>query len=71
MTTKNYTRRDFIEKTSAGLAGAAAAAGMAPIIPGNETPAAKTSRQKQVFPPSSFAAEVQRLPEEKIYDYHK
>ena len=71
MSSKNYSRRDFIGKTTAGLAGAAAAAGIAPAVPGHDAPAPGSHSPGPVYPASSFAAEVQRLPEEKIYDYHK
>ena len=71
MSAKNYTRRNFIGRTTAGLAGAAAFTGMAPVIPKNESPAPGLPNEGPVYPASSFATEVQRLPEEKIYDYHK
>ncbi|NLO02859.1 MAG: twin-arginine translocation signal domain-containing protein [Bacteroidales bacterium] len=67
---KNYSRRDFIGKTSAGLAGAAAISGFAPSV-------AETGKQTVTagggfsYEGSPFAAEVERLPVEEIYDYHK
>ncbi|NLO02269.1 MAG: hypothetical protein GX126_08135 [Bacteroidales bacterium] len=69
MSTKNYSRRDFIGKTSAGLAGAATAAGMAPAFLNTESVAGNYAGFN--FPASPFAAEVEKLPVEKIYDYHK
>src|SRR5690554_6588628 len=68
---KNYSRRDFIGRTTAGLAGAAAVAGMSPVISPNVDAVPGMFNINSVTYDSPFAAEVQRLPEEKIYDYHK
>ncbi len=71
MSIKNYSRRDFIGKTSAGLAGAAATAGVAPALLNPETIQGNVEGYSFSFQASSFASEVAKLPAEKIYDYHK
>ncbi len=69
MSAKNYSRRDFIGKTTAGLAGAAAIGGITPAMAKNQADLGNSPRPG--YPGSSFATEVERLPEEEIYDYHK
>lgn len=70
MSTKKYSRRDFIGKTTVGLAGAAAAAtGITPIIAGNEIDLDASVRHR--YPSSFFTTEVEQLPEERLYDHHK
>ena len=67
---KNYSRRDFIGKTSAGLAGAAAISGFASSVdePGKLS---TTTDDRFSYEISPFVSEVERLPVEEIYDYHK
>ena len=68
MSSKNCSRRDFIRKSSAGLAGAAVA-GITPVVAVNET---KSDNSVQYhYPKSTFNTEVELLPEEKLFDYHK
>ena len=68
MSSKNYSRRDFIKKTSAGFAGAAVA-GITPAIAENE--AKLINSAQSAYTVSPFTTEVESLPEERIYDYHK
>ena len=70
MSTKKYSRRDFIGKTTVGLAGAAAAAtGITPVTAGNEIDLDTSVKHR--YPSSSFTSEVEQLPEERLYDHHK
>ncbi len=68
---KSYSRRDFIGKTSAGLAGVAAAAGISPVLPGTDENLSHYTLESEKYPGSDFISAVEKLPEEKIYDYHK
>ena len=63
MSAKNYSRRDFIGRSTAGLAGAAAASGLSPVMINSDS--------VYKYPSSPFTSEVERLPVEKSYDYHK
>ena len=70
MSSKNkFSRRDFVVKSATGFAGIAAAK----YISGSDTARAKTTAGyiPVVAQPGSFNAEVERLPEEKPYAYHK
>ncbi|MDD4107440.1 MAG: hypothetical protein PHH93_01840 [Prolixibacteraceae bacterium] len=69
MSEKNFTRRAFIEKTGAGLAGAAVISGLSSGIAGcNKKTIRDTGRKTSS---QIFAGEVEKLPVEKLYDYHK
>jgi hypothetical protein len=72
MSKKKFTRRDFIGKTTAGLAGVAVSPSVSSIggnsfeitAPGIQVPGKMTD--------GAFTREVERvLPQEKPYDYHK
>jgi len=69
MSLKNYSRRAFIEKTGAGLAGATVISGLSAGITG-------CSRQNRIgtgkrTSAQIFSEEVEKLPQEELYDYHK
>jgi hypothetical protein len=70
MAKRNFTRRDFIEKTTTGVAGAFAAKGISSLD--------ISSRRRNVYGANegkystvSFALEVEQLPAEEPYDYHR
>ncbi len=67
MSTKNYSRRDFIGKTTAGLAGAT----VLPDILSFNKERKSTDKDSWKASATSFASAVERLPVEKLYDYHK
>src|SRR5690554_5220363 len=67
MSSKNYSRRDFIGKTTAGLTGATVSPG---ILSLNKEIKSKVKDSRKA-PPTSFASAVERLPVEELYDYHK
>lgn len=69
MTQKNkYSRRDFVVKSTKGLAGIAVSA----RISGPDTAGANERRgYAAVAPPGSFNAAVENMPGEKPYAYHK
>jgi hypothetical protein len=70
MTKRNFTRRDFIEKTTTGVAGAFVATG----IPSLGISSCKRDGHviKEVkYSTGAFALEVEKLPPEEPYDYHK
>lgn len=65
---KIFSRRDFVAKSATGFAGLATSS----FITGSGTVYSVEKEQcssKQV--PGSFQAEVEKLPEEKLYAYHK
>ncbi len=67
MSSKNkFSRRDFVVKSTKGLAGIA----VSTHIPGAAAPHAKEIAG-YAAPPGSFNAAVESLPEEKPYAYHK
>src|SRR5690554_2693926 len=66
MSKKNYSRRQFIGTSTAGLAGIAA---VTPTFANASIMVDETKRNS--FSSTPFAAEVEKLPVEKIYDYHK
>jgi hypothetical protein len=67
MSSKNkFSRRDFVVKSTKGLAGIA----VSTHIPGAAAPPAKEIAG-YAAPPGSFNAAVESLPEEKPYAYHK
>lgn len=68
MTFKNFSRRDFIGKTTAGLAGATVSPGILSFNKKNNRNIAEDKYKNSI---SVFAAEVERLPVEERYDYHK
>jgi hypothetical protein len=70
MSKKNLSRRDFIGKTSAGVTGAVVSTGLSSI--------ALSSCKRDVYgadngkySTGAFAREVERLPLEEPYDYHR
>jgi hypothetical protein len=70
MSRRNFTRRDFIGKTTAGVTGAVVTTGISSI--------ALSSCKRDVYGANdgeystgAFAREVERLPLEEPYDYHK
>ncbi|MCK9412602.1 MAG: hypothetical protein M0Q53_09895 [Prolixibacteraceae bacterium] len=70
MDRKNFTRRDFIGKSTAGLAGAIvstsiSSCSVSSYISGNY------GGKGDKYSTGSFASEVERLPLEAPYDYHK
>lgn len=70
MSSKNkFSRRDFVVKSTKGLAGIA----VSTHIPGADAPQAKeiAGDTAVAAPPGSFNAAVESLPEEKPYAYHK
>ena len=68
MTSKGFTRRDFLGRTTAGLAGAA----VSPAILGfDRQSAGETTGNQFQRSVSDFNTEVERLPAEELYDYHK
>lgn len=68
MKSRKFSRRDFLGKTTAGLAGAAVIPG---VLKANEQTGQNTNPSKYDYSNSPFAAEVEKLPIEKPYDYHK
>ncbi|MGN6196711.1 MAG: hypothetical protein ACTHOB_17355 [Ginsengibacter sp.] len=63
-----FSRRDFVVKSATGLAGIA----VSKYISGsNAVPAKETAPHTIHSPAGSFNAEVEKLPEENLYDYHK
>lgn len=69
MSLKNkFSRRDFVVKSATGFAGIAAAKY---VSGANAVQAKATGYTPAVAPPGSFTAEVEHLPEEKPYAYHK
>ena len=68
MSAKNYSRRDFIGKTTAGLAGASVSPGILSLHRQNNRNIAEGKCKGST---SGFNAEVERLPVEELYDYHK
>ena len=68
MTSKGFTRRDFLGRTTAGLAGVA----VSPAILGfDRQSAGETTGNQFQRSISDFNTEVERLPAEELYDYHK
>jgi hypothetical protein len=70
MTRKNFTRRDFIGRTTAGVAGAVAVTGISSLGI-NSCSRDKYGKKDGKYSTASFAAEVEKLPLEEPYDYHK
>ncbi len=68
MILKKFTRRDFIGKTTAGFAGCAAAPDILILSREDNN---NVINNKQINPLSKFQAEVEHLPPEELYDYHK
>lgn len=63
-----FSRRDFVVKSATGFAGLA----VSKYISGsNGVPGKETKKHFIDSPPGSFNAEVEKLPEENPYDYHK
>ncbi|NLN31240.1 MAG: hypothetical protein GX158_08445 [Bacteroidales bacterium] len=71
MSSKNFTRRSFIGKTSAGIAGAAITGSLAPGLVSCTRTGSGHGTGNDRLSGSAFATEVERLPVEEIYDYHK
>lgn len=67
MSAKNYSRRDFIGKTTAGITGATVSPG---ILSFNKESKSKVKYSRKASQ-TSFASAVERLPVEELYDYHK
>jgi hypothetical protein len=69
MAQKNkFSRRDFVVRSATGFAGLA----VSKYISGsNAVPGKETDRYSIASPPGSFNAEVEKLPEERPYGYHK
>ena len=67
MSAKNYSRRDFIGKTTAGITGATVSPG---ILSFNKESKSKVKDSRKASQ-TSFASAVERLPVEELYDYHK
>ena len=70
MVKKNFTRRDFIERTTAGVAGA--------VVSTHISSLGINSCYRNAYVPNDgkyttgvFATEVAKLPQEEPYDYHK
>jgi hypothetical protein len=70
MSKKRFTRRDFIEKTTAGVTGAVVSTGLSSI--------SLSSCKRDIYgaidgkySTAAFAGEVKRLPMEEPYDYHR
>lgn len=65
---KKFSRRDFVVKSATGFAGLA----MPEYISGSNNIIGKEKGKPAITSPSgTFNAEVENLPEEKPYDYHK
>ena len=71
MTAKNFSRRDFISKTTAGIAGATISTGISFDSLGSSKTASYKARGNNKHSTKSFTLEVERLPEEDLFDYHK
>ena len=68
MAKNKFSRRDFVVRSATGFAGIA----VSKYIPGsNDVPGKETAKYAIDSPPGSFNAEVEKLPEEKPYAYHK
>ena len=70
MTKRDFTRRDFIEKTTAGVAGAIVAKDLSSLSLSScrrNTYGANEGK----YSTGAFAREVEQLPLEEPYDYHK
>jgi len=70
MTKRNFTRRDFIERTTAGVAGAVAATGMSSLVISSGMRNAYGANEGR-YSTEAFAREVEQLSPEEPYDYHK
>lgn len=64
---KKFTRRNFITAGATGLAGAA----VTPSILGFTTKEDISTEKTSKYPQSAFNDEVEKLPEEELYAYHK
>jgi hypothetical protein len=70
MVKKNFTRRDFIERTTAGVTGAVVATGISSLgISSCKRNVYGANEGK--YSTGAFALEVEQLPPEEPYDYHK
>lgn len=63
---KQFTRRNFLITSTTGLVGMTVSPAMA--LGEKDTSSVKSTRENHL---SSFASEVERLPVEELYDYHK
>ncbi|MBK8883448.1 MAG: hypothetical protein IPN67_13975 [Bacteroidales bacterium] len=70
MIKKNFTRRDFLEKTSAGVAGAVVSNGIPPLDL-NSSKRNIYATDKARYSAGTFESEVEKLPPEEPYDYHR
>ncbi|MBK8883447.1 MAG: twin-arginine translocation signal domain-containing protein [Bacteroidales bacterium] len=70
MVKKNFTRRDFIGKTSAGVAAAVVSSGISPLGL-NSDKRASPGADNGKYSAGTFALEVEKLPAEEPYEYHR
>lgn len=68
MTFKKFSRRDFIGQTTAGFAGCAVSPGIFDLNHEDNHNAVRNKPESRL---SAFNLEVERLPPEELYDYHK
>ncbi|MCK9413683.1 MAG: hypothetical protein M0Q53_15395 [Prolixibacteraceae bacterium] len=70
MIKKNFTRRDFIGKSTAGLAGAIVSTSISSFGASSFNRSIYVGKDDK-YSTGAFASEVERLPLEAPYDYHK
>ena len=70
MTKRDFTRRDFIEKTTAGVAGAIVATDLSSLSFSSYRRNTYGANEGK-YSTGAFAREVEQLPMEEPYDYHK
>lgn len=68
---KNLSRRAFIGKTTAGIAGVTIATGVSSIAISSCKRDSYGAKNNEKYSTGAFAREVERLPVEDLYDYHK
>jgi len=71
MAAKNFSRRDFIGRTTAVISGAAVTTAVSSVGISSCKRGGYRARSSEKHSTGAFAAEVERLPEEALYDYHK
>ncbi len=72
MTKKSFTRRDFIGKTTAGIAAAAVSTGILSVGVSSCKKVSYGTKNNKKYSKGTFAREVEQyLPAEELYEYHK